>query len=170
MIKTWFSWFSFFPIQKTSLPEPTEKTAFPHWFVIASVLYIEFLQMEVYFWDLCLFLLSVSLILYCFNYWSFTRFWYSLIENLFSVQETRDVGLIAGWEDPLSRKWQPAPVFLPGKLHLQRSLVGYSPWSGNESSMIEQHTRWSDNFSNVVLQEHLDDFGLFYFVSLFQFF
>ena len=29
---------------------------------------------------------------------------------------------------PLSRKWQPTPVFLPGKFHGQRSLVGYSPW------------------------------------------
>ena len=27
-----------------------------------------------------------------------------------------------------SRKWQPTPVFLPGKSHEQRSLVGYSPW------------------------------------------
>ena len=26
------------------------------------------------------------------------------------------------------RKWQPAPVFLPGKSHGQRSLVGYSSW------------------------------------------
>ena len=26
------------------------------------------------------------------------------------------------------RKWQPTPVFLPGKSHGQRSLVGYSPW------------------------------------------
>ena len=26
------------------------------------------------------------------------------------------------------RKWQPAPVFLPGKSHGQRSLVGYNPW------------------------------------------
>ena len=26
------------------------------------------------------------------------------------------------------RKWQPAPVFLPGKSHGWRSLVGYSPW------------------------------------------
>ena len=25
------------------------------------------------------------------------------------------------------RKWQPTPVFLPGKFHGQRSLVGYSP-------------------------------------------
>ena len=31
-------------------------------------------------------------------------------------------------EDPLRRKWQPTPVFLPGKSHGQRSLVGYSPW------------------------------------------
>ena len=27
-----------------------------------------------------------------------------------------------------SRKWQPTPVFLPGKSHEQKSLVGYSPW------------------------------------------
>ena len=26
------------------------------------------------------------------------------------------------------RKWQPVPVFLPGKFHGQRSLAGYSPW------------------------------------------
>ena len=26
------------------------------------------------------------------------------------------------------RKWQPAPVFLPGESHGQWSLVGYSPW------------------------------------------
>ena len=36
-----------------------------------------------------------------------------------------------------SRKWQPTPVFLPGKFHGQRSLVGYSPWSHKESSMTE---------------------------------
>ena len=26
---------------------------------------------------------------------------------------------------PCSRKWQPIPVFLPGKFHGQRSLAGY---------------------------------------------
>ena len=31
-----------------------------------------------------------------------------------------------------SRTWQPTPVFLPGKLHGQRSLVGHSPL-GRES-------------------------------------
>ena len=29
---------------------------------------------------------------------------------------------------PWRRKWQPTPVFLPGKSHRQRSLAGYSPW------------------------------------------
>ena len=29
---------------------------------------------------------------------------------------------------PWRRAWQPAPVFLPGDSHGQRSLAGYSPW------------------------------------------
>ena len=29
---------------------------------------------------------------------------------------------------PWRRKWQPTPVFLPGKSQGQRSLMGYSPW------------------------------------------
>ena len=29
---------------------------------------------------------------------------------------------------PWRRKWQPISVFLPGKSHGQRNLVGYSPW------------------------------------------
>ena len=29
---------------------------------------------------------------------------------------------------PWRRKWQPTPVFWPGKAHGWRSLVGYSPW------------------------------------------
>ena len=29
---------------------------------------------------------------------------------------------------PWRKKWQPTPVFLHGKSHGQRSLVGYSPW------------------------------------------
>ena len=32
---------------------------------------------------------------------------------------------------------QPTPVFLPGELHGQRGLVGYSPWGRKESDMTE---------------------------------
>jgi len=38
-----------------------------------------------------------------------------------------DLDLIPGLgRFPWRRKWQPTPVFLPGKSHRQRSLVGYS--------------------------------------------
>ena len=33
---------------------------------------------------------------------------------------------------PWSRKWQPAPVFLPGKSHGHRNPEGYSPWGHKE--------------------------------------
>ena len=33
----------------------------------------------------------------------------------------------AFWRIPWRRKWQPTPVFSPGKSHGQRNLVGYSP-------------------------------------------
>ena len=40
---------------------------------------------------------------------------------------------------PSSRKLPPTPVFLPGKFHGQRSLVGYSPWGLKEPDKTE-HT------------------------------
>ena len=41
---------------------------------------------------------------------------------------------------PWRRKWWPIPVFLPGRFHGQRSLVGYSPWGQKESDTTEQLT------------------------------
>ena len=38
---------------------------------------------------------------------------------------------------PWRRKWQPTPVFLPGKCHGQRSLADYSPQGLEESDMTE---------------------------------
>ena len=38
---------------------------------------------------------------------------------------------------PWRRKRQPAPVFLPGKSHGQRGLVGCSPWGHKEQNMTE---------------------------------
>ena len=36
------------------------------------------------------------------------------------------------------RQWHPTAVFLPGKSHGWRSLVGYSPWGCEESDTTEQ--------------------------------
>ena len=47
---------------------------------------------------------------------------------------------------PWRREWQPTPLFLHGKFHGQRSLVGHSPWGHKESDMTEglsPHTRTS---------------------------
>ena len=44
---------------------------------------------------------------------------------------------------PWSRKWQPTPVFVPGKFHGQRSLAGYSPWCHRvrqDSAIEHPHT------------------------------
>ena len=43
-----------------------------------------------------------------------------------------------GWEDPQRKKWQPTPIFLPGKSHGQRSLVGCSPWGHKELDTTER--------------------------------
>ena len=41
---------------------------------------------------------------------------------------------------PWRRKWQPAPVFLPGKFHGQRSLAGRPPW-GRMGSDTAEHAK-----------------------------
>ena len=45
-----------------------------------------------------------------------------------------------GQEDPLESKWQPTPVFLPGKFHGHKRLTGYSPRDPKEPGMTEQLT------------------------------
>ena len=49
------------------------------------------------------------------------------------------------------RKWQPTPVFLPGKSHGQRNLVGYSPWGCKESDTTERlHFHFHHTFDKRV--------------------
>ena len=38
------------------------------------------------------------------------------------------------------RKWQLTPVFLPGKSHGRRSLVGYSPWDCKSQTRLSNWT------------------------------
>ena len=42
-----------------------------------------------------------------------------------------------GQEDPWRRKWQPTPVFLPGKSNGWRSVASYSLWGHKESDTTE---------------------------------
>ena len=54
------------------------------------------------------------------------------------MQEMRVRSLVG--KIPWKRKWQPAPVFLPGKYHGQRNLAGCGPWGCKEVDMTEQLT------------------------------
>ena len=42
---------------------------------------------------------------------------------------------------PWRRKWQPTPVFLPGKSHGWRSLAGYSPGVTKSWTRLSMHVR-----------------------------
>ena len=66
-----------------------------------------------------------------------TKLWAYLVTQIVKIhlpmRETQVQFL--GQEDPLGKEMQPTPVFLPGKSHRERSLVGYSPWGRKESAM-----------------------------------
>ena len=57
------------------------------------------------------------------------------VKNLPAMQETWVLSL--GQENPLEKGMALTPVFLPGKFHGQRSLVGYSPWGCKKLDMTE---------------------------------
>ena len=66
--------------------------------------------------------------------------WASLVaqtvKNLPAIQNTRGQSLSR--EEPWRRKWQSAPVFLPGEFRGHRNLVDNNPWGCQESDMTEQ--------------------------------
>ena len=47
------------------------------------------------------------------------------------------------------RKWQPTPVFLPGKFHGQRHLAGCSSWGYSKSDTVE-HTQHSSKDIHIL--------------------
>ena len=58
------------------------------------------------------------------------------LKHLPAMQETWVQSLVG--KIPWRRKWQPAPVFLPGESHGWRSLVGYSPRGCKELDTAER--------------------------------
>ena len=52
--------------------------------------------------------------------------------------EARNTGSVPGSGERLVKEIQPTQIFLPGKSHGQRRLMGYSPW-GYKVSDITEH-------------------------------
>ena len=72
-----------------------------------------------------------------------------MVKNLpVSAGDTRDSLSPGVRKIPWRRKWRPAPIFLPGKFHEQRSLVTYRWWGCKEVDITEglstagQKHRW----------------------------
>ena len=70
--------------------------------------------------------------------------------------------LFLGREDSLGvgRKWQPTAVFLLGKPHGQRSLVGYSPWGHKRvghNQATEQSTKHIYIYTHTHMHIYLDE-------------
>ena len=63
-------------------------------------------------------------------------------ESAYQCRRHRRSPCIDPWvgKIPWRRKWQPIPVFLPGKIHGQKSLMGYSPWGHKDLDMTEYIT------------------------------
>ena len=57
---------------------------------------------------------------------------------------------------PWSRKWQSTPVFLLGKFHGQRSLVGYSLWGHKESGLTEHMHTHTHTHTRIIITYTLD--------------
>ena len=51
---------------------------------------------------------------------------------------------------PWRREWLTTPIFLPGEVHGQRSLAGYSPWCCKESDTTERLTLSFFQFHNLL--------------------
>ena len=85
------------------------------------------------------------------------------------MQETQETHVPSlGREDHWRKKWQPTPVFLPGKFHRQRSLAGYSPCGCTESDMTEHNYIYSlfkaPNQANMPLRFHSENITLNFFL------
>ena len=61
-----------------------------------------------------------------------------MVKNLPAMQGTWVQSL--GQEDPLERGMATYSSILPGEIHGQRSLVGYSPWGCKELDVTERLT------------------------------
>ena len=58
------------------------------------------------------------------------------------------------------RKWQPTPVFLPGKSHGQRNLAGYSTWhslcpkESDTTELLNNSNQLSEVMQNMMDRTH----------------
>ena len=63
--------------------------------------------------------------------------WLSVKNSPANARDAGDVVRSLNGKIPYRWKWQPTPIFLPGKPHGQRSPEGYRAWGCKESGVTE---------------------------------
>ena len=103
-----------------------------------------FFKDSTYKWDRTAFVfLCILFLILCFHFLAVFHLW-----GLPGGSEGKKICLPCGrpgfdpWvvKIPWRREWLPTPVFLPGELHGQGSLVGYLPWGHKEEDTTERLT------------------------------
>ena len=80
----------------------------------------------------------------------------STVKKKKSTCTAGDTGLIPGLGRlPREGHGNPTPVFLPGKFHGQRSLVGCSPWGHKELDMTEVTEHARGHTVNLPILSHI---------------
>ena len=72
------------------------------------------------------------------------------IKNPPAMQEAQEFDPWVG-KIPSRRKWQPAPIFLPGKSHGQSRLMGYNPKGQKKSDNTEKISTHTQEMLNLEL-------------------
>ena len=84
----------------------------------------------------------------------------SAVKNLPAMQEIQETRIQPlSQEDSLERAWQPTPVFLPGKFHRQRSLVGYGPWGHKKSDTTDVTKHIHMHIKIIIISNCSHDYG-----------
>ena len=89
---------------------------------------------------------------------SYTIWWLSDKEIYLPMQDTQETQVQFNlWvrKVPWRIKWQPTAVFLPGKSHGQRSLVGYSPWGQKELETTQRLSTICKELNNQDIEIHV---------------
>ena len=80
-------------------------------------------------------------------------------KRIIAIQENKLWPLIR-----MMRKWQPTPVFLPGRFHGQRSLTGYSPWAYSPWA----YSPWSCKKSDMAEHTAQNSIHFYFYLAAFS--
>ena len=150
--------------------EKTQKAFWPNWKRVPSGMRLK--QPKFYFYQLMDFIIHMFKFIY--HHKGLPR-WHGVKEPACQCRKLKRLSFDS-WIRmfPHSRKWQPTPVFLHGKVHGQRSLASYSPWGLKELNKTEHthylsHTIPDTNLKKQPIWYTIKSFSAHSVISMYQY-